>query len=111
MNLRKFLFSHQTAPIAQADEPAQSTITRQEFIHTDLDSKTTLQILETLREQTISFVMDNRLTWGKNDFEFWAIPVQVKLTKSYDIVFKVGSVKTQNMREAARLIESSQLQF
>lgn len=110
MNLRKFFFSHQTQTPTQ-DEPSKPVTIRQEFIHTDLDSKTTLQILEALREQTIGFVMDNRLTWGKNDFQFWGIAVQVKLTKSYDVVYKVGNAKTQNIREAARLIESSQLQF
>lgn len=110
MNLRKFFFSHQIETPAQ-DEPSKPVTIRQEFIHYDLDNKTTLEILATLRDQVADFVAENRLTWGKNDFQFWAVPVQVKLTKSYDIVYKVGSVKTQNIREAARLIEASQLQF
>lgn len=110
-----FSFFKKTAPAAQVETeqveaPAQPTIIRQDFDF-NFDGMTTLEALQYLRNHTVDFVEDNRLTWGCTDSCINGVPVRVKLSKNWNITYRIGGLHTRNQREAAQMIESATIAF
>lgn len=105
------IFHRQTAVAADETPASAELIVREDFTLFNVDSMTVTQILDILRRDTIEFVEDNRLTWGVSDFVVQSVPVRVKLTENWDVVYSVNGETTFNKQHAAELIKSQSVQF
>lgn len=105
--IRKLFVSHQKA----VEETASIPVVREDFTLYDVDKMTVRQILDVLRRDTIEFAEDNRLAWAATDFIIHNVPVRVKLTEAYDIVYVVDSETIFNPREAINAIKAQSVQF
>ncbi|SRR5258705_6612508 len=106
----KINFYHQTAAAEVPALPA-GIITREDFTLFNVDKMTVAQILSTLRLDTIDFVTNNQLTWGASDFVVRGVPVRVKLTESYDVVYIFDGETVFTSKDAAAHIEQQVVQF
>jgi len=106
----KLNFFHQIATAEETVVPAE-TIVREDFTIYNVDQMTVTQLLQTLRADTISFVEDNRLTWGASDFVIQNIPLRVKLTENWDVIYIFDGETFFNSKDAAAFIQTQAVQF
>lgn len=98
MALNLFNRNQKPAPVAA---PAEEFL-REDFTLDLIDAKS---IIVELRTRTIDFADENGLTWAATDFEAPAqagtvVPVRVKLTTNWDVVYIIAGQQTFQQREA-----------
>lgn len=106
----KLNFFHQIAAAEETAAPAE-IIVREDFTLFNVDQMTVVQLLQTLRADTIDFAEDNRLTWAASDFVVRNVPVRVKLTENWDVIYVFDGETIFNTKDAAAFIEQQAVQF
>lgn len=107
MNIRNFLFSHQTETIEQPE----SVIVREDFIISNCDQMTIDQLLTALRDRTYEFALNNSLVSATTEFSYIdELPIIVKLTEDYDFMYTVNGFKTYSFTDAVAVITDA-IQF
>lgn len=106
----KLNFHRQIAPAAETPALPEQVIVREDFTM-NIDGLTVKQLLQTLRADTIDFVEDNRLTWGASDFVIRNVPLRVKLTEAWDVIYIFDGKTFFNTQDAAAFIEQQVVQF
>lgn len=112
MNIRKFFFSHQSAPAAEpVDEQPADVIVREDFTIENAANMTLRDLLNTLRQRTIRFSHINDLTWAATDFDLRGASIRVKLTENQDIVYFVNGELMLDLQSAIRTLKDAVVTF
>lgn len=106
----KLNFFHQIAAVEETPAPAAKIIVREDFT-INVDGLTVTQLLQTLRADTIDFAEDNRLTWAASDFVIMGVPLRVKLTQNWDIIYVFDGETFFNIKDTAAFIQTQAVQF
>jgi hypothetical protein len=106
----KLNFFHQIAAAEETAAPAE-IIVREDFTLFNVDQMTVIQLLQTLRADTIDFAEDNRLTWAASDFVIKGVPLRVKLTENHDVIYIFDGETIFTSKDAAAFIQTQAVQF
>lgn len=99
-----FFFSHKTQAVTEA-EISEPVIVREDFTISNFDQMPVRQLLQMLRDRTCDFALDNGLTTATTEFNYIdELPLTVKLTENYDILYTVNRYSTYSMDDAIAVI-------